>query len=120
MKACALVDSTKKTKLASHALTSRAIDVSSCKGWSSDFPPLPSAFSSKRAMALMLRSHNGVHCCETVGDSHSRSQLSTVKCTFMGITLLLCAAKIQLKKKSPRKLGRFALFLLLFNFIEPE
>lgn len=31
MKACALVDSTKKTKLASHALTSRAFDFSSCK-----------------------------------------------------------------------------------------
>ena len=79
------------------------------KGWSSDFPPLPSAFSPKRAMAwfsenkaeciralssanaieqssmaFMLRSHNGVHCCGTVGDSHSSSQLSTAKCTFTG------------------------------------
>jgi len=32
----------------------------------------------------MLRSHNGVHCCGTVGDSHSHSQLSTAKCTFTG------------------------------------
>ena len=54
------------------------------KGWSSDFPPLPSAFSSKWAMAFMLRSHNGVHCCGTVGDSHPSSQLSTAKCTFTG------------------------------------
>ena len=28
-------------------------------------------------MAFVLRSHNGVHCCGTVGDSHSHSQLST-------------------------------------------
>jgi len=35
-------------------------------------------------MAFMLRSHNGVHCCGTVGDSHSHSQLSTAKCTFTG------------------------------------
>ena len=44
----------------------------------------------------MLRSHNGVHCCGTVGDSngvhccgtvgdsHPSSQLSTAKCTFTG------------------------------------
>ena len=78
------------------------------KGWSSDFPPLPSAFSDNCLMAFMLRSHNGVHCCGTVGDSHSvhyvhlfwpqhsssildsafglrkRSQLSAVKHTFTG------------------------------------
>ena len=35
-------------------------------------------------MAFMLRSHNGVHCCGTVGDSHSHSQLSAVKHTFTG------------------------------------
>jgi hypothetical protein len=35
-------------------------------------------------MALLLRSHNGVHCCGTVGDSHPSSQLSTAKCTFTG------------------------------------
>ena len=54
------------------------------KGWSSDFPPLPSAFSDNNLMAFMLRSHNGVHCCGTVGDSHPSSQLSTAKCTFTG------------------------------------
>ena len=54
------------------------------KGWSSDFPPLPDAFSPKRAMALLSKSHNGVHCCGTVGDSHSHSQLSAVKHTFTG------------------------------------
>ena len=41
------------------------------KGWSSDFPPPGSAFSPKRVMAFLLRGHNGVHCCGTVGDSHS-------------------------------------------------
>ena len=54
------------------------------KGWSSDFPPLPSAFSSKRTMASMLRSHNGVHCCGTVGDSHPSSQLIAAKRTLSG------------------------------------
>ena len=33
---------------------------------------------------INLRSHNGVHCCGTVGDSHPSSQLSTAKCTFTG------------------------------------
>ena len=66
------------------------------KGWSSDFPPLPSAFSPKRVMAFMLRSHNGVHCCGTVGDSHSHSQLSTAKCTFTGDSFQNHDAKIQL------------------------
>ena len=64
------------------------------KGWSSDFSPLPSAFSSKYSMAFMLRSHNGVHCCGTVGDSHPCSQLSTAKCTFTGDSLLNHGAKI--------------------------
>ena len=54
------------------------------KGWSSDFSPLPDAFSPKWTMALLSESHNGVHCCGTVGDSHSHSQLSTAKCTFAG------------------------------------
>ena len=98
-----------KIVLSPHALTSRAAWHFTEKGWSSDFPPLPSTFSPKRAMAwfseskaeyiralqsvnvierssmaFMLRSHNGVHCCGTVGDSHSHSQLSTAKCTFTG------------------------------------
>jgi hypothetical protein len=45
-------------------------------------------------MAFMLRSHNGVHCCGTVGDSHSHSQLSAVKHTFMGNSFQNCAAKV--------------------------
>ena len=36
------------------ALTSRAFGIITIEGWSSDFPPLPSAFSSKRAMAYCL------------------------------------------------------------------
>ena len=54
----------------------------------------PSAFSPKRTMAFMLRSHNGVHCCGTVGDSHSHSQLSTAKCTFTGDSFRNHGAKI--------------------------
>ena len=65
------------------------------KGWSSDFPPLPSAFSDNSPMAFMLRSHNGVHCCGTVGDSHSHSQLSAVKHTFTGNSFQNHDAKIQ-------------------------
>ena len=65
------------------------------KGWSSDFPPLPSAFSDNCLMAFMLRSHNGVHCCGTVGDSHSHSQLSAVKHTFTGDSFQNHDAKIQ-------------------------
>ena len=57
----------------------------SMSGWSSDFAPLSSAFSSLRGtMAWLLKSHNGVHCCGTVGDSHSHSQLSTATCTSQG------------------------------------
>ena len=67
------------------------------EGWSSDFSPLPSAFSPKWAMALLLRSHNGVHCCGTVGDLHSRSQLSAVKHTSMGDSLQNHGAKIIIK-----------------------
>ena len=78
-----------------HALTSRVVWHVTEKGWSSDFPPLPSAFSSNSLMAFMLRSHNGVHCCGTVGDSHSSSQLSTAKCTFTGDSFQNHDAKIQ-------------------------
>ena len=67
------------------------------KGWSSDFPPPRSAFSGKRPMAFQLRGHNGVHCCGTVGDSHSSSQLSTAKCTFTGDSFLNHAAKVRKK-----------------------
>ena len=37
-----------------------------------------------QTMAWLLKSHNGVHCCGTVGDSHSHSQLSTATCTSQG------------------------------------
>jgi len=77
-----------------HALTSRVVWHVTEKGWSSDFPPLPSAFSPKRAMAFMLRSHNGVHCCGTVGDSHSSSQLIAAKRTFTGDSFQNHATKV--------------------------
>ena len=80
--------------LAPHALTSRVAWHLSDKGWSSDFSPLPSAFSPKWTMAFMLRSHNGVYCCGTVGDSHSHSQLSTAKCTLTGGSFENHAAKL--------------------------
>ena len=51
--------------------------------------------SREYSMAFMLRSHNGVHCCGTVGDSHSSSQLSTAKCTFTGDSFQNHAAKLQ-------------------------
>ena len=44
----------------------------------------------------MLRSHNGVHCCGTVGDSHHRSQLSTAKCTFTGDSFQNHDAKVRI------------------------
>jgi hypothetical protein len=50
-------------------------------------------------MALLLRSQNGVHCCGTVGDLHSRSQLSAVKHTSMGDSFQNHDAKIQIKLK---------------------
>ena len=64
------------------------------EGWSSDFPPLPSAFSGKYPMAFMLRSHNGVHCCGTVGDSHPSSQLIAAKRTFTGDSFQNHSAKL--------------------------
>ncbi len=85
---------TTKMFVSPHALTSRVVWHVTEKGWSSDFPPLPSAFSPKRAMALLSGSHNGVHCCGTVGDSHSSSQLSTAKCTFTGDSFQNCATKL--------------------------
>ena len=41
-----------------------------------------------------LQGHNEVHSCGTVGDSHSRSQLSTAKCTFTGDSFQNHGAKI--------------------------
>ena len=46
---------------------------------------------------LSASGHNGVHCCGTVGDSHSSSQLSTAKCTFTGDSFLNHAAKVRKK-----------------------
>ena len=106
-----------------HALTSRVVWHVTEKGWSSDFPPLPSAFSPKRAMAFMLRSHNGVHCCGTVGDSHpvhyvdlfspqqsasklafafglrKRSQLIAAKRTFTGDSFQNHDAKVRISEQ---------------------
>ena len=82
------------------------------KGWSSDFPPLLSAFSPKRAMAFMLRSHNGVHCCGTVEDSHPSSQLIAAKRTFTGDSFQNHDAKIvQIEQKTK--------FYLSFSEMQP-
>ena len=117
-----LSDSLFPTKMivSPHALTSRAVWHVTEKGWSSDFSPLPDAFSPKWTMALLSESHNGVHCCGTVGDSHpvhyvdlfspqqsasklafafglrKRSQLSTAKCTFTGDSFQNCGTKVQI------------------------
>ena len=85
-----------------HALTSRVVWHVTEKGWSSDFPPLLSAFSGKYPMAFMLRSHNGVHCCGTVGDSHSSSQLSTAKCTFTGDSFQNHDAKVRISEQNTK------------------
>ncbi len=45
---------------------------------------------------INLRSHNGVHCCGTVGDSHPSSQLSTAKCTFTGDSFQNHTAKVRI------------------------
>ena len=155
-----LSDSLFPTKMivSPHALTSRVVRHITEKGWSSDFPPLLSAFSPKWAMAwfsenkaenfralssanaierssmaFMLRSHNGVHCCGTVGDSHpvhyvdhfspqqsasklafafglrKRSQLSTAKCTFTDDSFQNHDAKLLLFHESSR------VFLIFFR-----
>ena len=84
-----------KTFVSPHTLTSRNVWHITEKGWSSDFPPLLSAFSGKYPMAFMLKSHNGVHCCGTVGDSHPSSQLIAAKRTFTGDSFQNHNAKIQ-------------------------
>ena len=53
-------------------------------------------------MAFMLRSHNGVHCCGTVGDSHSHSQLSTAKCTFTGDSFKNHDAKVRISEQNTK------------------
>ncbi len=71
-------------------------------------------------MALLLGSHNGVHCCGTVGDLHSRSQLSAVKHTSMGDSFQNHDAKIQIKLKlsinKAKKIGKQVFFLILKSF----
>ena len=84
------------------------------KGWSSDFPPLPDAFSGKYPMALLSGSHNGVHCCGTVGDSHSHSQLSTAKCTFAGDSFQNRAAKVRIIFEYPYNLAGKS-FIVFFD-----
>ena len=114
-----------KSNCASRHHTSWCSGILTEKGWSSDFPPLPSAFSNNSSMAFMLRSHNGVHCCGTVGDSHpvhyvhlfwpqhssskldsafglrKRSQLIAAKRTFTGDSFQNHDAKIvQIERKT--------------------
>ena len=72
------------------------------EGWSSDLSPLSDAFSPKWTMALLSESHNGVHCCGTVGDSHSSSQLSTAKCTFTGDSFQNHDAKVRISEQNTK------------------
>ena len=82
----------------------------------------------RSSMAFMLRSHNGVHCCGTVGDSHpvhyvdlfwpqhssskldsafglrKRSQLSTAKCTFTGDSFQNHVAKVRISEQKSKYL----------------
>ena len=71
-------------------------------------------------MALLLGSHNGVHCCGTVGDLNSRSQLSAVKHTFMVYVVQKQNEKKQIKFKisinEAKKIEKFALFCFLKSF----
>ena len=90
------------------------------KGWSSDFPPLPSAFSPKWAMALVLRSHNGVHCCGTVGDSHSHSQLIAAKRTFTGDSSLNHVANIQHISNIPNEIRKKRCTIPVFGIVHPS
>ena len=69
--------------VAPHALTSRAFGWFPIKAGLQTFLH-SQAPSREYSMAFMLRSHNGVHCCGTVGDSHSSSQLIAAKRTFTG------------------------------------
>ena len=98
-----------KTNCASRHHTSWCSGILTEKGWSSDFPPLPSAFSDNSSMAFMLRSHNGVHCCGTVGDSHPSSQLIAAKRTFTGDSFQNHSARtVQTKSHYARLNGRGA------------
>jgi len=69
-------------------------------------------------MAVVPESHNGVHCCGTVGDSHSHSQLSAVKHTFTGNSFQNSLAKVRKKYDTTNV---FAFYLLpLHQFSEGD
>jgi hypothetical protein len=53
-------------------------------------------------MAFMLRSHNGVHCCGTVGDSHPSSQLIAAKRTFTGDSFQNHDAKVRISEQNTK------------------
>ena len=76
---------THKNLIVPHALTSRVVGLLPTKAGLQTFlhSQAPSRANTQWRMS-MLRSHNGVHCCGTVGDSHSRSQLIAAKRTFTG------------------------------------
>ena len=80
--------------VAPHALTSRAFGWFPTKAGLQTFLHLE-APSRPNGQWLSASGHNGVHCCGTVGDSHSSSQLSTAKCTFTGDSFQNHAAKVQ-------------------------
>ena len=79
------------------------------QGWSSDFPPLQNAFSSKQTMASWFWSPNGVHSCGTVEDFHFDSQLIAAKRTFTGNIFHITGAKIKKFDDSHHFLGIFLL-----------
>ena len=69
--------------VAPHALTSRAFGWFPTKAGLQTFLHLE-APSHPNGQWHRASGHNGVHCCGTVGDSHSSSQLIAAKRTFTG------------------------------------
>ena len=69
--------------VAPHALTSRAFGWFPTKAGLQTFLHLE-APSHPIGQWHRASGHNGVHCCGTVGDSHSSSQLIAAKRTFTG------------------------------------
>ena len=67
-------------------------------------------------MASLLKSHNGVHCCGTVGDSHSHSQLSTATCTSQGGHLCFRSAlqRYIIPPNPPNYSGKNFILVVLF------
>ena len=67
-----------------HALTSRVVRLANRTRLVFRLYSTLKRLLTQMGNGFLLKSHNGAHCCGTVGDSHSHSQLSTAKCTFTG------------------------------------